>query len=150
VRCRDFFLFPLLALCLAPSLARAAQECTVDAQALNFGVYDSTSPAPLDGVGEIRMTCSGGTSYRISMKSAKVNPDGSREMKTPASPRALYFLYLDPSRSIPWGDGTGGTRLYAGTGTGLPQSVPVFGRVPARQRLAAGTYSDDVLITVSW
>ncbi|WP_407809904.1 spore coat protein U domain-containing protein, partial [Staphylococcus aureus] len=61
-----------------------------------------------------------------------------------------YNLYTDNARTIVWGDGTGGTSKVSTPLNGLLSfsvSVPVYGRIPARQWVAAGPYSDSVVVT---
>ncbi|WP_409528142.1 spore coat protein U domain-containing protein [Rhizobium sp.] len=40
--------------------------------------------------------------------------------------------------------------MVTGTGTGSPQTLTVYGRVPAQNTPAPGTYSDTVVVTVSY
>ncbi|CAN7608747.1 spore coat protein U domain-containing protein [Pararhizobium sp. LjRoot255] len=39
---------------------------------------------------------------------------------------------------------------YSGTGTGVAQSVPVYGRVPAPTTPTQGLYSDTIVATVTY
>ena len=51
-----------------------------------------------------------------------------------------------------WGNGTGGTSFYATAN--IPNnrdvSVPVYARVPAGQDVRAGSYADNVSVTVNF
>jgi spore coat protein U-like protein len=38
----------------------------------------------------------------------------------------------------------------AGTGSGLPQTFTVYGRVPTQNTPAPGSYSDTVVLTISY
>ena len=53
---------------------------------------------------------------------------------TKAAEALQYNLYQDASRSLIWGDGTGGTSIYSATVTVLQIStiitVTVYGRIP--------------------
>jgi spore coat protein U-like protein len=58
-----------------------------------------------------------------------------------------YNLYTDASRMIVWGDGVSGANVSA---SGTNVSVPVYGRIPARQIVEARPYGDSVTITISY
>ena len=60
-----------------------------------------------------------------------------------------YGLYQDAARSNPWGN-TIGTNTAAGTGTGSNQALTVYGRVGAQTTPSRGTYSDSVVVTVTY
>lgn len=59
-----------------------------------------------------------------------------------------YNLYTSSAYTTAWGDGTGGSSTVAGTG--LAQSTTVFGRVPAQTTPQAGTYTDTIIVTVTY
>jgi len=61
-----------------------------------------------------------------------------------------YNLYLDSTRLTIWGDGTGGTGTFSGMGTGSDVGTTVYGRIPAGQNVAVGTYSDLITVTVTF
>jgi spore coat protein U-like protein len=59
-----------------------------------------------------------------------------------------YQLFLDPSHTVPWGDGTAGTQ--EATVSGSSGTLAIYGRIPPGQRARAGEYSDAVTIVVSF
>jgi spore coat protein U-like protein len=61
-----------------------------------------------------------------------------------------YNLFTDPTHLSMWGDGSGGTAIVAGSGTGSVTNVPVYGRVPGSQSVPSGSYADDIVITVNF
>jgi spore coat protein U-like protein len=62
-----------------------------------------------------------------------------------------YNLYLDASRSSVWGDGTGGTTTYQATALiETNTTVTIFGRIFGAQNAAVGTYSDSLVVTISY
>jgi len=68
-----------------------------------------------------------------------------------------YNLYFDAAFTQIRGDGTGGSQVGGGTLTLTPssrtQSVPastIYGRIPAGQDVAAGNYSDTIIVTVTY
>jgi spore coat protein U-like protein len=67
-----------------------------------------------------------------------------------AGARLRYQLFRDPGRREVWGDGAGNAFLHVGLGSGGTQRVRVFGRIPPRQPVPAGTYADTITLTVEW
>ncbi|MEF9387891.1 spore coat protein U domain-containing protein [Ralstonia solanacearum species complex bacterium KE056] len=61
-----------------------------------------------------------------------------------------YNLYTSSAYTTAWGDGSGSSSTVAGTGTGLAQSTTVFGRLPAQTTPQAGTYTDTIIVTVTY
>jgi spore coat protein U-like protein len=57
-----------------------------------------------------------------------------------------YGLYKDAARSLPWGS-TAGVNTASGTGTGLTQTLTVYGRVPPQTTPNAGAYTDTIVAT---
>jgi spore coat protein U-like protein len=66
---------------------------------------------------------------------------------------AAYNLYLDAARSTVWGDGTAGTstaRLSVLALVLAAGAMPVYGRMPPKQDLRVGSYSDGIVATISF
>jgi spore coat protein U-like protein len=139
----------VLALLAAPAVwpsPAAATSCGVSAQGTSFGSYDSLSPVPLDGVGNVAVTCDSDVSYSISLSEGQGSFD--RRVMTAGAAQLGYNLYTDASRRNVWGDGTGGTSTVSAAGTFA--NLPVYGRIPSRQSVPASAYSDTVVVTVSY
>jgi spore coat protein U-like protein len=60
-----------------------------------------------------------------------------------------YGLYRDTARTLPWGS-TSGTNTVGGTGTGSNQALSVYGRVASQNTPSPGTYTDSVVVTVTY
>jgi len=60
-----------------------------------------------------------------------------------------YGLYRDSARTLPWGDIIG-TDTAAGTGTCSSQALAVYGRVPTQSTPTPGTYTDTIIVTVTF
>jgi spore coat protein U-like protein len=134
---------------LAPRPARAAPTCSFGvANALAFGVYDPLAPAPADSTATMSYRCPAGQPLRISLDAGLAGTFAARAL-TMGSERLLYNLYLDAARTIVWGDGTGGSQVGPGVtthGAGGTVTTYVFGRIPAGQDAAAGTYGDMIRV----
>jgi spore coat protein U-like protein len=129
-------------------MATNAANCSVNASTLNFGPVGVIRSA-VDATGSVAVTCTNSLPYTIALNgglTGATNP--TQRMMSQASQRITYGLYQDFSRAQPWGDSGGNT--MAGTGTGLPQTLTVYGRVPAQNTPSPGTYSDTVVVTISY
>lgn len=128
------------------------QSCSVTATPAGFGNYDTTAPAPLDTISEIGVNCDPGIPYQIKLDEGQ-NSSGTfaRKMRSSAGSSTLeYNLYRDSARTEVWGDGTGNSFIRAGIGTGALEQFTVSARVPSRQNVSAGMYSDSIIVIVEW
>lgn len=147
----------VLALGFAPLGAEAQVHCEATHEALVFDAYDQRGQ-PTDGVGRVVIRCDNASPEPAEISFDVVLSPGSSgsyaERQLRAGERALrYNLYLDPARSIVWGDGTGGTgvRSESVLVPGLGSTVleyPVYGRIVQGQRSAVGRYADDIALVL--
>jgi spore coat protein U-like protein len=129
--------------------ATNATICSVNASTLNFGAT-GVLRAALDATGSITVTCTNAAPYTVSLDgglSGATNP--TQRKLSQAAQTITYGLYLDASRTAPWGDSVG-VNTAAGTGSGLAQTLTVYGRVPAQNTPPPATYSDTVVMTISY
>jgi spore coat protein U-like protein len=152
---------------LAPGVARAAalNACNGDplfgspavtAISLNFGAYIPSAMTALTDPFTITIACSGGIfpgalpalSIALSAGSGALT---QRHM-TSGTSDLLYQLYTTTSDTAVWGDGvTGGTSTVSGGGgTAASQTFTGGGYVTVKQWVKAGTYTDTILVTVSY
>jgi spore coat protein U domain-containing protein, fimbrial subunit CupE1/2/3/6 len=130
-------------------------SCSVGTTAVAFGTYVPTTQKTANG--NVAVTCSAlvifTVSYVISM--AK----GNSATYTPRFMNLLgvhlnYNLYTTAGFTSIWGDTTGGTVTvsdsYTSIGLSTTRNYTVFGRVPASQFVNPGTYTDAVLVTVTY
>lgn|SRR5215217_2540461 len=138
---------------LAPASARAACEIR-NVVGLSFLNYTSTSSLPLDAAGSITFRCTivQLTPVTIDLGAGGSNNHVARRMTGPSSSTLAYNLYVDTARLSVWGNGAGGTSRYGPVIPllGLDITVPIYGRVPALQSVAAGSYSDTLVVTVNF
>jgi spore coat protein U-like protein len=135
-----------------------AQACTASATAVNFGTYSRTSATPNDVNGTVTMTCPPAVVtlllYSVSLSSGGGTYSARR--MTSGAYNLKYQLYTDLSRNTVWGDGTSGTSVVYGGLTvavlsAVSNSHTVYGRMPAQQSgVAAGTYNDTVIVTITY
>lgn len=125
-----------------------AAICSVSAGTLGFGAYSGTS---VNATAAVSVSCTSGAPYQIAMGGGSNQSGSARRMAGPASNFLTYQLYSDSARVTLWGDGSAqlGAR-HGGTGSGSAQSLTVYGRIPAGQSPAAGSYSDSVTVTIEY
>ena len=130
--------------------ATVTNNCTIGATNLSFGTAGVIG-AGINAAGSLSVTCTNGDAWRISLNGGGSGNVAARVMQRQGGGGSVgYQLYADSARSLPWGDGTGGTTRVTGTGTGLAQAVPVYGRVPSQSTPMPGSYSDTITATIEF
>ena len=134
---------------LAPGIAQPA--CSVDPTPVAFGAYAPLNDAPADTAGTLRVSCDTVTvGYTLLLSPGGAGSYSPRRLSGGAYTLA-YNLYADALRTVVWGDGSGGTTTVSGA-FALPGAVDhtVYGRLPARQNVGTGAYSDTITVTVNF
>lgn len=139
-----------------PAQACTLCSCSVATTNANFGTYDPTAAAPTDTAGTVTINCTGlvallGT-VEVAASAGSSGNVAQRTMRQGVN-SLNYNLYVDPARSIVFGNGTAGSQTIRRPLNGLlifGQSVSYFGRVPARQWARVGRYTDSIIITVTY
>jgi spore coat protein U-like protein len=123
--------------------------CTVTAAPLAFGNYSSTQ---VDATTLLTVLCTPGTTYTLGLDQG-VGTGATVAVRLMAGALTgstlAYTIYSDTARTTVWGN-TVGSNTVAGTGSGLPQILTGFGRVPSAQLSAPGAYTDTVTATVTY
>ena len=131
-----------------PFSTSVAAICTISAGTLGFGSY---SGAVANSTAAVSVNCSNGAPYYVALAGGNNQSGSTRRMAGPAGNYLGYQLFSDSLRTVPWGDD--GAQLGArrgGTGSGGAQSLTVYGRIPAGQAAAVGSYSDSVVVTIEY
>lgn len=123
-----------------------AATCTVSASGIAFGGYDPFVNQDVDSVANVSVNCDATTSYSIALSTGTGSYD-SRVM-TSGIHQLLYNLYIDATLTTVWGDGTGHSAMVSDTQAVANHTV--YGRIPARQDAYVGTYSDTIVITLTF
>jgi len=141
-------------LCTSATASAQQMRCSItNAVGPSFGPYDTLSPSPRDSAGFISFRCERvGPSDMIVIEISR--GQGHSFMPRGMSRRGErleYNLYLDAARTVIWGDGSRGTSRYqVRPSEGRTESVPIYGRIPPRQTVVPGSYSDHVVLTVNY
>ena len=128
--------------------AQQGHACTLNVTGVNFGSYDVFSNTPLDSTGNIDVNCPSGVGYSMAL-TAGGGTHTQRVMGSGAH-RLNYNLYTAANRAVVWGDATSGTVTVNGTGIGVNVNHGVYGRIPARQNVRAGSYSDIIIVELTF
>ncbi|KQX88873.1 hypothetical protein ASD34_07310 [Variovorax sp. Root473] len=115
-------------------------SATVSATALAFGNYDPAALTPKDSTSTVTVT---GTvtgigilvtlSYTVGLSAGSAGTIASRQMVGPNSGTPLgYNLYT------------------TNAGTVVPRNYTVYGRIPAGQYVAPGSYGSTITVTVTY
>lgn len=125
--------------------------CNVSAAPLSFGTaIPSTIAANIDVSANMSVTCTNAAPYTVALDvgTGSGATFGSRKMTSGAN-TMTYSLYTNSGHTLVWGDGTSGSNLYSGTGSGSAQSIPVYGQIPP-QTVSAGSYTDTITVTLTY
>jgi spore coat protein U-like protein len=129
-------------------------RCTIVTSPLDFGNYLAggiNATQPLDGTGSITVNCtSPGGAQRVTIGQGTSPAPGSTNNNpvrrlSQGSSHLNYNLYSDAGHTLVWNNNNGirTTRNY-------PQTMTVYGRIPAGQTGPAGIYTDAVLATITF
>jgi len=142
-------LFTLFACWIGPVSA----ACSVNVIPVVFGTYEPNVSSPIDATGAVNVTCDKKLAYLVRLD-AGANSKGAftqRAMLDPIKGGLIHYnLYFDPALTQIFGDGTSGTVTASGNSAGTNQQIHVYGRIPARQNVSVGSYSDSVTVIVEW
>jgi spore coat protein U-like protein len=137
----------LLAIILMSTAQSGWGACTLSVLGVIFGSYDTFSNVPLDNAGgNVAVTCDIPTPYTLALSPGS-GTYALRSMSGAGS-SLNYNLFIDPTRLIVWGDGTPGTSVVAGATIGASHTI--YGRIPQRQNVPVGVYTDTVIVTLSF
>ena len=144
--------FALAALALLAPAAWADTACSFNAVVgVNFGTYSVLATSANDnGVGSLRIKCQGGgaPSFVVGLSTGQSFSYVTRVLKSGTN-SLNYNLYTNSTRSLIWGDGSGGSSTRA-VARNTTTTLSVFGRIAAGQDAAVGIYVDSIVATVNF
>lgn len=136
-----------------PFTVRATNNssCTIATTALDFGNQPNLDTART-ATNLISVTCTAGTLYDVGLSNGSSGGTGptTRLMANGATAQKItYGIYRDAGYSQPWGNAAGSNTISA-TGTGTVQNYTGRGRIPVQASPPALTYTDTVVVTVTY
>ena len=129
-------------------IAQQARGCSLNVTGVNFGSYNVFSNAASDSTGNIDMNCPSGVGYSISLSGGSGNH--TQRVMSNGAHALNYNLYTAANRAFVWGDATSGGASVSGSGTGMSVNHVVYGRIPPRQNVRAGSYSDTINLIITF
>jgi spore coat protein U-like protein len=139
------------------------QSCTAALVPVAFGIYNPRATTDNTSTGSATVNCTGVLGLGVTLLigyDVRLGPGGSgntlaRQMRNASGRTLNYSLRANSSTGMIWGESNGGG-IVTNSGSwvlGLltpPRLFTIYGRIPARQNVAVGSYSDSVLVTVSF
>ncbi len=146
--CKRNVLAPwLIALAFALT-AQQGHACALNVTGVNFGSYDVFSNSALDSTGNIDVNCPNGVGYSIELSEG--GGTHTQRVMGSGTDTLNYNLYTAANRAVVWGDATSGTVTVNGTGIGVNVNHAVYGRIPALQNVHPGSYSDIIIVELTF
>jgi spore coat protein U-like protein len=129
--------------------ATPGANCNLTTNPLAFGAQGLLN-ADVDATTTLQVQCTSTSPYNVGLDAGQASgATVSTRRMTFGAATVSYALYRDAGRTLNWGQ-TIGTDTLAGTGTGVSQTITVYGRVPVQTTPAPGTYTDTVAVTVTY
>jgi len=129
-------------------------RCTVSSTSIIFANYDVFSSTAATGNGSITLSCSPAAHVVIAVgASSNSGAYSPRRMKHAGYSDTLdYNLYTSPTMIQIWGDGTNGTATasYNNVKKNNNPPVSIYGKIVPLQNIPAGSYSDQLVVTISY
>lgn len=151
-----FSVISTMATVLLIAVDGSAFNCNIATTPVNFALYDVFAFSPLDSTGGITVDCKNPPqkpiTVTVTLNTGSSGSFSQRQMKPPTgSGTLLYNLFATSSMTTVIGDGSGGTVAPSAVVTRAQAwSITLYGRIPARQNVPPGVYSDVLTATVIW
>jgi len=127
--------------------ATVVNNCVINASNLSFGA-SSVLTGAVRANAALSVQCTANNAYRISLNGGMNGTVAARRMRNLATGETVQYALSGTLDGPVWGDGSSGTSMVTGTGTGALQSVPIFGSVPKQTTPSPGDYKDTVTATI--
>ena len=127
--------------------ATVVNDCKITATPLAFpqaGVLNAVRTAS----GSLSIHCNNGNHWRIALNGGTAGTMAQRKMKHVSNSDVIAYELSDASGGPIWGDGSSGTHMVSGVGTGAPQTVTLYGRVPIQSTPRSGDYKDTIMAEI--
>ncbi|TFZ00273.1 Csu type fimbrial protein [Ramlibacter humi] len=115
---------------------------------MNFGSVPDLVAA-LQSTATITVRCPTGTPWSLGLNNGLFSQASTRRMRSPKG-FVTYELYRDAARSQRWGASAPNAVTGVGQGINSPQASTVYGLVPAQGNPVAGTYTDVIVVTLTY
>ncbi len=134
--------------------SEANAGCSVSATSINFGNYDVFSSASDTGTGSVTLSCAPKSNVSIAIEASTTSGSFNPRMMQhfTLDDTLNYTIYTTAAMTSVWGDGTQGTATVDVTNVknGNTPSVIIYGKIAPLQNVSAGSYSEQLVITISF
>ena len=141
-------LVPFIIVIVFTFMGQQGRACMINITAVNFGSYDVFSNAATVSTGNIDVNCPRGVGYTIGL-SAGSGTFEQRGMSI-GTHTLNYNLYTGANGEFVWEDNTSSGATVSGIATGMSVNHVVYGRIPPRQNVRSGSYSDTVNLIITF
>ena len=128
--------------------ATVLASCTVSNATLAFGNYDPTG-GNVDQSATLQVACTKGTPATVGLNTG-VNASGSTRRMGNGTDFLAYELYKEAGRTNVWGNAGSDLISLAAAASNAAQTLTVYGRVTGLQDVSVGSYTDTVIVTVTF
>ena len=142
---------PVMALTATANLtvtATVLASCTVSSATLAFGNYDPTG-GNVDQSATFQVACTKGTPATVGLNTGG-NASGATRRMANGTDFLVYELYKEAARTNVWGNAGSDLISLAAAASNAAQTLTVYGRVTGLQDVSVGSYTDTVLVTVTF
>lgn len=135
------------------SSASIAPKCTISGNKIDFG---DISPRNLGFVSVnsiLKTICTKSTSYTIIIGAGETGDILNRKLKGNTAgnnDKLNYTIYDTSSFKNILGDGTNGTMVISGTGTGKSEDIVIYGYLNLKQYISPDYYSDSLSVIINY
>lgn len=133
----SFFLFTLTSF--------AAATCNLNTPIIDSGFYNPLLSLPLKTTAKISVTCSEIQTITVKLSGGNSNNINDRIFSNVKNDTLHYNIFLDSSHSIIFGDG-----ITSNAYSGPSGDINLFIKIPQKQNVSSGFYSDSLLIDVTF
>ena len=128
--------------------ATVLASCTVSNATLAFGNYDPTG-GNVDQSASLQVACTKGTPATVGLNTG-ANASGSTRRMGNGTDFLVYELYKEAGRTNVWGNAGSDLISLAAAASNAAQTLTVYGRVSGLQDVSVGSYTDTVVVTVTF
>lgn len=138
--------------------ATISTNCNISTTTMNFGSTAPSIASNIDSTATITVQCTNTTPYSVGLNNGSNASGSQNRMRLGATANFVnYEIYTDSARTHLWATTSsttsctsGASTCILGTGTGSNQNITVYGRVPTQTVPAAGTFTDTVVVTITY
>lgn len=129
---------------------KVVADCVISVANLDFGQNQGLLTNGVNATGNMSVTCSNTTPYNIGLNEGTgIGSTGTTRYLngSAGNPETIKFnLYQDNSKTL-WGNAQG-VDTKSGTGTGIAQTISIFGEVPAQNTPKPDDYKSTITATI--